>query len=83
MSPVFAVVAAVAFCLLVIGLFLRHLATERSRHLKNGAGHTEQSGALVERSKEVTNPQKGQLASAFEAGRQAYHDATGEGQEKF
>lgn len=79
MSPVFAVVATVAFCLLVIGLFLRHLAIERSRHLKNGAGHTEQSGMLVERGKEVINGQKDQFRSAFKAGRQAYHDAAGEG----
>jgi gas vesicle protein len=34
-------------------------------------------GQWVERGKEVVNRQKDQFSSAFEAGRQAYHEASG------
>jgi len=81
-SPVFAVAATVVVCLLVIGLFVRHLRIERSRRLENGVDRAEQSGAPGKRGNNVIKSQKDQFRSAFEAGRQAYHDAAGEGQKK-
>ena len=50
--------------------------------MKQGRDARETVGQWVERGKDVINRQKDQFSSAFEAGRQAYHDAASEGQKK-
>jgi len=49
---------------------------------KQGREARETMGQWVDRGKEAINRQKDQFSSAFEAGRQAYHDAASEGQKK-
>jgi len=52
----------------------REFVSERARKAR------EQASDLVDRGKEVAKQQKEQFKSAYEAGRQAYHEATaGEG----
>jgi gas vesicle protein len=50
----------------------RDLVRDRARQYRN------QAGEWVDRGKEVVNQQKDQFRSAFEAGRQAYREATSE-----
>lgn len=49
---------------------------------KQGREARETMGEWVDRGKDVINRQKDQFTSAFDAGRQAYREATGEGQKK-
>ena len=58
---------------------LRGRAEEgRERVRKEAKGVREQAGEWVERGRGVVDQQKEQFRSAFEAGRQAYHEATTE-----
>jgi gas vesicle protein len=60
---------------------LRNSAQEGKEFIRNrGKEAREAVGQWVERGKDVVNRQKDQFSSAFEAGKQAYHEATGEGQ---
>jgi gas vesicle protein len=55
-------------------------ATEGKEFIKKQSRDAREAvGQWVDRGKEVITRQKDQFSSAFEAGRQAYHDATGEG----
>lgn len=62
---------------------IRNTAQEGKEYIKKqGREARETMGQWVDRGKDVINRQKDQFSSAFEAGRQAYHDAAGEGQKK-
>ncbi len=53
--------------------------TERARH--HARRVREQAGDWVDRGRDVLNQQKEQFRSAYEAGRQAYHETTAAGAE--
>jgi gas vesicle protein len=56
---------------------LRSRAEEGREYMRNRAREArEQASDWVERGKDVLNQQKEQFRSAYEAGRQAYHEAT-------
>lgn len=62
---------------------LRNSAQEGKEYIrKHGREAREAMGEWVDRGKDVVNRQKEQFSSAFEAGRQAYREATGEGSKK-
>ena|SRR5215467_11654416 len=62
---------------------IRNTAQEGAEFIKKqGREAKETMGQWVERGKDAISRQKDQFSSAFEAGRQAYHDAAGEGQKK-
>ncbi len=54
----------------------RDLVTERAKRAR------EQANEWVDKGREVLNQQKEQIKSAYDAGRQAYRDATAEGEGK-
>ncbi len=57
---------------------LRAKAEEGREYVRNRARQArEQANEWVEKGREVVGQQKEQFRSAYEAGRQAYHDATG------
>lgn len=59
--------------------YLGHKATEsRDFMARKGREVREQAGDYIEKGKDVVSRQKGNIRSAFEAGRQAYREATGE-----
>jgi gas vesicle protein len=59
---------------------LRSRAEEGSEFVRNRAREArEQAAGWVDRGREVLNQQKEQFRSAYEAGRQAYHETTAEG----
>ncbi len=61
---------------------LRAKAEEGREYVRNRARQArEQANEWVEKGREVVNQQKDQFRSAYEAGRQAYHDATGKEEE--
>ena len=56
---------------------LRSRADEGREYMRNRARQArEQASDWVDRGREVLNQQKDQFRSAYEAGRQAYHEAT-------
>ncbi len=56
---------------------LRSKAEEGREYVRNRAREArEQAGQWVDRGREAMNQQKEQFRSAYEAGRQAYHEAT-------
>ncbi len=56
---------------------LRSRAEEGREYVRNRAREVrEQAGDWVDRGREVLNQQKEQFRSAYDAGRQAYHEAT-------
>src|SRR5438093_11046137 len=56
---------------------LRSKAEEGREYVQNRAREArEQAGQWVDRGREAMNQQKEQFRSAYEAGRQAYHEAT-------
>jgi gas vesicle protein len=56
---------------------LRSRAEEGREYMRNRARDArEQASGLVDRGREVLNKQKEQFRSAYEAGRQAYHETT-------
>lgn len=56
---------------------LRSRAEEGREYVRNRAREArEQAGQWVDRGREVLNQQKEQFRSAYEAGRQAYHETT-------
>ena len=58
---------------------IRNTANEGKEYIKKQSREARDAvGQWVDRGKEVIGRQKDQFASAFEAGRQAYHEATGE-----
>jgi len=63
---------------------IRNTAQEGKEYItRQGREAREAMGQWVDRGKDVINRQKDQFSSAFEAGRQAYHEAAGgEGQKK-
>lgn len=62
---------------------IRNTAQEGKEYIrKQGKEAREAMGEWVERGKEAVNRQKEQFSSAFEAGRQAYREKTGEGPQK-
>jgi len=62
---------------------IRNTAQEGKEFIKKqGRDARETVGQWVDRGKDVIGRQKEQFSSAFEAGRQAYHEASGEGQKK-
>ena len=59
---------------------LRSRAEEGREYVRDRARVARsQAGEWVDRSKEVLNQQKDQFRAAYDAGRQAYHEATSEG----
>lgn len=62
---------------------IRNSAEEGKEYIrKHGREAREAMGEWVDRGKDVIGRQKEQFTSAFEAGRQAYREATGEGSKK-
>ena len=62
---------------------IRNTAQEGKEFIKKqGREARETMGQWVDRGKEVIGRQKDQFSSAFEAGRQAYHEAAGEEHKK-
>jgi gas vesicle protein len=58
-------------------------AEEGREYARDGAQKArEQAGQWVNKGKDVLSQQKEQFRSAYEAGRQAYHEATTEGEGK-
>jgi len=58
---------------------LRSRAEEGREYVRNRARQArEQAGDWVDRGREVVSQQKEQFRAAYEAGRQAYHEATAE-----
>jgi gas vesicle protein len=56
---------------------IREKAEEGSEYVRNRARNArEQAQEWADRSRDVLSKQKDQFRSAYEAGRQAYHDAT-------
>lgn len=56
---------------------IRARAEEGREYVKNRAREArEQASAWADRGREVVNQQKDQFRAAYEAGRQAYHEAT-------
>lgn len=62
---------------------IRTSAQEGKEYIRRqGREAREAVGDWVDRGKDAINRQKEQFSSAFEAGRQAYREVTGEGQKK-
>jgi gas vesicle protein len=62
---------------------IRNTAQESKEYIRKRGGEAREAvGDWVDRGKEVINRQKDQFSSAFEAGRQAYREATSEGPKK-
>lgn len=62
---------------------LRAKAEEGREYVRNRARQArEQAGEWVDKGREVVTQQKEQFRSAYEAGRQAYHDATSKEEEE-
>ncbi len=62
---------------------IRQKAEEGREVIKDRAQRArEQAGGFVDRGREILNQQKEQFKSAYEAGRQAYREATSEGESK-
>jgi gas vesicle protein len=58
---------------------LREAAEDGRNNVKERARQArEQAGGWAEKGREYLNSQREQIRSAYEAGRQAYHEATGE-----
>ncbi len=59
---------------------LREVAEDSSNQVRERARQArEQAGTWAEKGRDYLNQQKEQIRSAYEAGRQAYREATGEG----
>ena len=60
---------------------IKHKAEEGREVFKDRAQRArEQAGGFVDRGREILSQQKEQFKSAYEAGRQAYREATSEGE---